>query len=818
MAHDVFISFSFKDQEKVDKIVNHLINIYNIPCWICTEKIRAGKNFYKEIINAIKECKLFLLVQTKASAESREVGDEVFEAIAQNKTIVPFIIEESVLDEELEFKLRRTQHVDGRKDPFDERIKELAQELCRILNIPFSENGLVEENSKPSYKLIPSKIQYSTNFYGRDDVLDNIHEKFSAEERIVFLKGMGGIGKSEIAKQYVKRYKNEYAAIVWMRYDGSLKNLIIDDSILTIEGLCRKTKADNSLQTDEEYANEKLGILSDISSERTLLIVDNYDTTFDNYLAQFVSKGAYRILFTTRMEQERRRYSVIPINEIDDENALKDMFIGYCNPEYIYIDKNDTAFPELFELTNRHTLTLELIAQYMEEANIDLLEMVARLKQNGFNELSNAQIIRNNEEQFGFDYIRRIFYMAKLSPTEKQFMRYMTLMPKHGISEQFFKLWCGDIYTNKTSLQKKSWIKYDAKNKILSLHPIIYEVVKQELQITYDNCKDFFDLFLETVEEERHWNASFETKQIMYACCQNIISKLPLSNDEMFELYYGMVHAYIFVANYSDGIKYLDNLYNYLLKRSKADTAMGGKVLFKIGWFHLWKGNFIEARNYLEDKAYPTLKKHMNVNCANEYTHCMREIGSTYYRMHRNQARGSNNLDKAEMYYRGSFSEIERIMAQDGYFTLEHLFEKRKNALYMNLGRVLVEKREFAVAKEYLFKAKEWFDKQSDKDGDKSSIYFSLGDYCIAINDPQAVEYLKIAMEYSQNTLTRFSFSRMEKNKSLAKAYEIVNDYVNALEAYKEMYEIAKAILVSGHPMLEEIMKTINELTLKINV
>lgn len=44
LRHDVFISFSFKDQSVADRIVNHLTNLYGISCWICTEEIRAGED------------------------------------------------------------------------------------------------------------------------------------------------------------------------------------------------------------------------------------------------------------------------------------------------------------------------------------------------------------------------------------------------------------------------------------------------------------------------------------------------------------------------------------------------------------------------------------------------------------------------------------------------------------------------------------------------------------------------------------------------------------------------------------------------------
>lgn len=59
-------------------------------------------------------------------------------------------------------------------------------------------------------------------FFGRDKELEDIHELLG-RKKFVFLEGIGGIGKSELAKQYVKRYGKEYSHIVYLRYTGSLR-------------------------------------------------------------------------------------------------------------------------------------------------------------------------------------------------------------------------------------------------------------------------------------------------------------------------------------------------------------------------------------------------------------------------------------------------------------------------------------------------------------------------------------------------------------------------------------------------------------------
>ena len=51
-------------------------------------------------------------------------------------------------------------------------------------------------------------------FTGRDLEIKAIHEKFK-ETDTIFLSGIGGIGKSELAKHYAKTYESEYDAIIF---------------------------------------------------------------------------------------------------------------------------------------------------------------------------------------------------------------------------------------------------------------------------------------------------------------------------------------------------------------------------------------------------------------------------------------------------------------------------------------------------------------------------------------------------------------------------------------------------------------------------
>ena len=65
------------------------------------------------------------------------------------------------------------------------------------------------------------------HFLGREEELDELHTLFE-ENRHIFLYGIAGIGKSELAKAYAKQYRKQYTNILYMEYTGNLYQDIVD--------------------------------------------------------------------------------------------------------------------------------------------------------------------------------------------------------------------------------------------------------------------------------------------------------------------------------------------------------------------------------------------------------------------------------------------------------------------------------------------------------------------------------------------------------------------------------------------------------------
>jgi oligopeptide transport system substrate-binding protein len=92
MDIDIFVSYSSKDKAVADAIVSALEN-ENIRCWYAPRDIEPGANWGESITEAIQDCKLFLLIFSGNSNQSKRVLDEVYYAISEEKAIIPFRIE-----------------------------------------------------------------------------------------------------------------------------------------------------------------------------------------------------------------------------------------------------------------------------------------------------------------------------------------------------------------------------------------------------------------------------------------------------------------------------------------------------------------------------------------------------------------------------------------------------------------------------------------------------------------------------------------------------------------------------------------------------
>ena len=394
----------------------------------------------------------------------------------------------------------------------DELIKALDQALE------------IATEEKDGY-LIDNNITVTTSssyYISRKDKLSEIRQHLE-NYHIAYLYGIGGIGKSETAREYAEEYRGSYTTIQLSVYSGDLKSLIA--------GL-KFSSDDNYFEKDINIRYEtKLSLLSKamINNERTLLIIDNYNVEPDSdeykrnvEVMKDLKKLHIHILFTTRTSPNDDK-TKIDIEELSKEE-LRHMFFA-INPKDKDKEERIAQVDELIETAYRHTLTVDLVAH--QTAKIEgygkktLSDYIKVLKESGINSGINVAVYNNKDDNeksdIIFEHIRTLFNLTALTEKEKYIMVNACLLPLSGMSvaefESFIDL---ENYPNSESndgwsedstisnLVKSGWIKrIDGEVPKITLHPIVSEVTVNELkpEITEDKCKNFFDSVSELIDK-----------------------------------------------------------------------------------------------------------------------------------------------------------------------------------------------------------------------------------------------------------------------------------------------------------------------------
>lgn len=800
MNHDVFISFSFDDQEIAENIVNSLTSKYGISCWICTRDINGGEHYKDLIPEAIDAAQVVVFIQSSHAVESKEIPKEIGMAFDADKTIIPFRVDDAKLTGKLRYDLYGIEYIDATVPTMEQRISDLAKSISNAIMKPLS----TESKAVMTPVLKSTKVSCNEIFAGRDKLIEAIHTDFQ-QRNVIFLCGMGGIGKSQLACQYWKRYRDFYTTVVFGRYKSGLIELIADDTVFNVEGVTRKTKADNSLQTDDEYAREKLTVLKKSADQHTLIIIDNYNQdTDDHFFDEFVGDVNCRILVTGRREPRRRdKYHVISVDEIDD-NALKDIFIQYANPNKTIIEMDDPNFHELFEMTNRHTYTLELLAKYMEEKDDvdEICELIKLLKEEGFATISKD----------GYDTIRNLFRLTSLDEKEKTFMRCLTMMPLSGVRQKLFKQWIGDAFSARSRLVDLSLVKINGTTKTIEMHPIIKEVVLTDLKPTYENCKDFVNRCA-MVGEDRiplMWKLSYEEKKMYFDCYMGIVEIMGKVTAETFSAYENISVLYNYVGNYRNTIRFHEEIYRFSCEYYGEFSEESMLILNRIGWKHSSVFNYESAIDYLKKSAdwfienpnYSSREAHSVIQlCGDacialyEKNHIYSYLEDAYYYTEKYSDYGRKMLDCTEEESELFKTQLKYQLAliNRTYFKM-YLREKK----YDEAERALNDFRE-AIGT-YIAESK------ITEFVDMAALYRDLG---ILNFEKQLYNDAILALEESYKVYRKFFSDRNGRVIGvvdlLIQCYLQVGNKAEAKKYIEIISEIAKSIYTKEHPIFSQI-------------
>lgn len=315
---------------------------------------------------------------------------------------------------------------------------------------------------------VPAPCRY---FCGRDTELDELHTTLQEHSK-VFIKGFAGIGKSEFAKAYAKKFKKEYKNVLYFNYPGSLKEMITNMDFI------------GDSDTDDEHTRftKHIRFLKGLRRD-SLIIIDNFNTANDSFLSTLINYGC-KMIFTTRSNIDCGY--TFNLDVISDVDKLYQLVSKY----YSYADENKAVINELIETVHHHTLSVEMTAKLLEKGLHTPEEILEHLKQNSADPDSTDKIKISKDgisaKETYYNHIRSLFSLYLLDESYQNIMRNLIIFNEVRI-RYFAKMLELDDTNEINELCELGFIE-NIHADIITLHPMIRDIVLLDLKPTFDNC------------------------------------------------------------------------------------------------------------------------------------------------------------------------------------------------------------------------------------------------------------------------------------------------------------------------------------------
>lgn len=687
MNVDVFISHHTRSSLHITEAICNSLESLGTKCWYAPRDTEGA--YASSIVAAIKSCRVFILVLNKESSYSEDVLNEINLAVERMRkgediSILPFHISKDEISDDAKYYLGRMHWIDAVNPPMMERIKELTNKVQTYLGKESSiTNNNTTENFIQSNVVLPSK-----NFIGRTSELENIKNKLTNYSK-VFIRGIGGIGKSEIVKMFCKKYRMDFNNIIFANYQTNLLDMIISEKEVPISNFSRMTSDEGIIESDIDFFKRKLDMLKKLADDRTLIIVDNFDVNTDPYLEEFL-QGRYNVIFTTRNDFDYLNYPTINIEPMSIDDNLE-LFMYNCK---LRID-DKKGLTDIINKVQGHTLAIILIAKFMQNNRLKPSEMLNYLNNNIKN--LNGSIKYSFNDGTMYDYIRNLFNMSNLTDDEKYVMINLSIYPNDGMELTKFAELCEiNDYGIIDNLISKSMVLHDWYTDNISLHPLIKEVVINECDVTLDKC----DIMLKNIVKNirKGWNGDKKLELKCGEICKNIFNMFPnidvkyIDEYRMFKIQLAEL-GYFDIADkiddvlieisiqeygeYSKGVAlaYYDKAENYLRKfdfiGAEKYYRKSIDVIRKVKNEDLYKAYLIKAYSLLllkvkkTNEAIELLNESLEIYLKNEDKE-KRQLGSNYYALGKAYYQ-LNDYDKALEYSNLAYKILVEVSGETSY-------------------------------------------------------------------------------------------------------------------------------------------------------
>jgi len=321
---------------------------------------------------------------------------------------------------------------------------------------------------KPKKKKLISeyKPESNPNFTQREQELKILQCSLEQNNKLL-IYGIGGIGKTTIAKELVKNQSNVY----FFDIEVGLKTALTPH-------LLEELKEEEILNKVGEYLNE----------ESNYIILDNALTTDGKDIKSFISKlPNAKVIITSRDKNFNVNLNSEPIDRLSDDETYQ-MFIKYLEKNY-----SKEQLEPLLRFTANTPLVIEVLAKQSKKMlkRRELNEVIEYFKDSNLNLKSKIPLSRDDVNSKDItEIINTIFKSNQIERQEqKELLTALANLSPEGVSLDNLIKWLNiededELIETLEELESLGWLseREEENRAIYQIHRIIKEVIDKNIK------------------------------------------------------------------------------------------------------------------------------------------------------------------------------------------------------------------------------------------------------------------------------------------------------------------------------------------------
>ena len=291
---------------------------------------------------------------------------------------------------------------------------------------------IVTEKSIPKYLTTSVNINVE-NVIGRDEDLSKVIQLLAYSKKVVLVNGLGGIGKTTLAKVLFTEQQKHYQHIAWINVTGDLKEAFVFNTVL-LQNLCIDVE---DIPRNDDFINHVFEVIINRLQQlkgNNLLVIDNAqeDIGITQNIDFITLEDNWNVLITSRQHLEG--FEIYELGFLEEHHALMLFYLHY------HIEKDDELVKQILQAVDFHTLAIEVLAKTGQAKKLSLKNIIKELEAKGLSLTTKADIKLNYTQkkriQNIYAFILAAFEIADLTTYQQWILMQFSVLPSLYISYQ----------------------------------------------------------------------------------------------------------------------------------------------------------------------------------------------------------------------------------------------------------------------------------------------------------------------------------------------------------------------------------------------